>query len=233
MERRTHHRTGIYKVTNIVTGDFYIGASASVYYRISNHIWTFKNGRCGNSKMRNDALIYGYQSFIYETLEFCDPIDRDNREQYFIDLLKPTYNKWMSVKIPKGYKHSEESIVKMTKNNPGIKDKAAFSEKLKAAWFRHRQDGTYVSRMKNIDQTGYKHSEETKVKMSEALKECWKNPDIKKNMLECRKYKTGFKHSDETRLKISNAKKGKILSEETREKMRQSHAKRLNYKLKE
>ena len=173
MERKTHIKPGIYMVKNIVTNDFYIGGTRNIYYRLKNHDWTLKNKRHGNSRMQNDALKHGSSSFSYEVLEFCEIDKLGEREQYFIDILMPTYNKWTSIKIPKGYKHSSESIKKMTKNNGGIKDKIAFIEKLKAAWARRRTLPGYKESIKHLDRTGRKHSEETKLKVGAASKKLW------------------------------------------------------------
>ena len=39
------------------------------------------------------ALIkYGYSNFILEILEYCDVSALLEREQYYLDLLKPAYN---------------------------------------------------------------------------------------------------------------------------------------------
>jgi hypothetical protein len=56
---------------------------------------------------------------------------------------------------------------------------------------------------------GFKHSEETKLKISEAKKG-------NKNLL-------GYKHTDATKLKISLGNKGKIVTEETKKKLSLNH----------
>jgi group I intron endonuclease len=39
------------------------------------------------------ALIkYGYSNFQLDILEYCEPTNCIEREQYYIDLLKPEYN---------------------------------------------------------------------------------------------------------------------------------------------
>jgi group I intron endonuclease len=37
-------------------------------------------------------LKYGYAEFRLEMIEYCEPKDVIQREQYYIDLLKPEYN---------------------------------------------------------------------------------------------------------------------------------------------
>ena len=64
--------------------------------------------------------------------------------------------------------------------------------------------------------------EETKLKISETLKNTYKeNPEILQHLSEVNK---GKKHSEETKRKMSETRKGHIVSEETRKKLRQQHS---------
>ena len=69
---------------------------------------------------------------------------------------------------------------------------------------------------------GYKHSAETKKKISESLKGKKHSEETKRKMSEAHK---GKRHpcSEETKQKISKTKKGYHHSEETRKKMSESH----------
>lgn len=186
MLRKDHIRPGVYMVKNIVTNDFYIGSTKNIYYRVKNHEWTLKNNRHGNSKMQKAALEHGYDSFNYLVLEFCPNSSREIREKYFIDLLKPTYNKWNSVKIPKGYKHSQESVDKMIKNNRGIRNKESFRNKLRESWKIRRQKPSGIETLKMLNRTGIKHSDETKLKIREALIKNWSTQEYREKILKSR-----------------------------------------------
>jgi group I intron endonuclease len=82
------------------------------------------------------------------------------------------------------------------------------------------------------DTSGYKHSDETRKRMSEARKNMSfetrkKISDAKKNMSDETRKKIGEaakgrKHSDEARKKMAKAARGKIVSDETRKKMSES-----------
>ena len=62
----------------------------------------------------NKALIkYGYSNFSIEILEYCEPSLVISREQYYIDLLKPEYNLLKVAGSRLGYKHTEESRLRM------------------------------------------------------------------------------------------------------------------------
>ena len=59
------------------------------------------------------AIIkYGHSNFKLEILEYCDWDKVMNREQYYIDLLKPEYNILTKAGSSFGYKHSEETLDK-------------------------------------------------------------------------------------------------------------------------
>lgn len=65
----------------------------------------------------NKALVkHGYSKFKLDILEYCDPKDVASREQYFLDYLKPEYNILKVAYSSAGYKHSKESLVKISKN---------------------------------------------------------------------------------------------------------------------
>jgi group I intron endonuclease len=58
---------------------------------------------------------YGHSTFKLEILEYCeaDRLIILEREQYYIDLLKPEYNILKIAGSPLGYKHTEESLAKI------------------------------------------------------------------------------------------------------------------------
>jgi len=62
----------------------------------------------------NKALLkFGYSNFQLEILEYCEPTDAIEREQYYINLLNPSYNILKIAGSSFGYKHTEESKVLM------------------------------------------------------------------------------------------------------------------------
>ena len=83
---------GIYKITNTITGDFYIGSSKDVKRRWVHHKIpsTWKNNP--NNPMYLDMLKYGVEKFVFEILEEVEAGSLKETEQKFIEKLKPTYN---------------------------------------------------------------------------------------------------------------------------------------------
>jgi group I intron endonuclease len=58
-------------------------------------------------------LKYGYANFSLEILEYCEPSKCVEREQYYLDLLKPEYNILPTAGSSFGFRHSEESKKKL------------------------------------------------------------------------------------------------------------------------
>jgi len=59
--------------------------------------------------MYRALLLYGYNKFNLEILEYCEINKLVEREQYYINLLKPEYTAGSSL----GYKHSNETLLKL------------------------------------------------------------------------------------------------------------------------
>ena len=80
----------VYKFTNTVTGDFYIG-SQSIKIRYTNRkyqsVWIVIN-----DQLDQDIQKYGLDNFEFEVLAEAEPERLKEVEQEFIEALKPTYN---------------------------------------------------------------------------------------------------------------------------------------------
>ena len=83
---------GIYKITNTVTGDFYIGSSKNVKQRWAHHKCQSVWNRCKSNQMYQDMQKYGVDKFAFEILEEVEVDKMKETEQQFIETLKPTYN---------------------------------------------------------------------------------------------------------------------------------------------
>ena len=86
--------SGVYKITNTVTNDFYIGSSKDVKRRWVEHkrisIWK----RCPNNTMYLDMQKYGIDKFDFQILENVESEKLKETEQEFIEKLQPTYNNY-------------------------------------------------------------------------------------------------------------------------------------------
>ena len=84
--------SGVYKITNTVTGDFYIGSSKNVRSRWVHHKIPSTWKRYPNNPMYLDMQKYGVDKFVFEILEDVEIDYLKESEQKFIDKLQPTYN---------------------------------------------------------------------------------------------------------------------------------------------
>ena len=67
-----------------------------------------------SNRLIDRALLkYGFSNFTLEILEYCNEENILEREQYYMDLLKPEYNIVEIAGSTLGYKHTPESLAKM------------------------------------------------------------------------------------------------------------------------
>ena len=83
---------GVYKITNNITGDFYIGSSKNIERRWTRHKNPSVQAQQPNSRLYKDIAYYGLDNFTFEIIEETDNLK--DREQYWIDQLKPSYNNY-------------------------------------------------------------------------------------------------------------------------------------------
>ncbi len=79
-------------IINLITKEIYIGSSNSIYYRIARHKSMLKTKSHPNNRLQEGWNINGEISFTIQILERCDRNSLLEREQYYMDILKPTYN---------------------------------------------------------------------------------------------------------------------------------------------
>ena len=84
--------SAVYKITNTVTGDFYIGSSKNVKNRWKEHKKPSSWKKSQNSPMYQDMKKYGKDKFELQILAEVEIEHLKEAEQQFIELLKPTYN---------------------------------------------------------------------------------------------------------------------------------------------
>ena len=82
--------SGIYKITNLETNECYIGSSKDVKNRWANHKIPSTWKQHPNSNLYLAFQQYGLDKFKFEIVEETDNLKE--KEQYYIDLLKPIYN---------------------------------------------------------------------------------------------------------------------------------------------
>ena len=154
--------SGIYKIANIKTGDFYIGSAVKFNLRFNRHKFDLKNQKHYNKMLQNIYNKYGLENLSFEVIEIVK--NKDNlifREQYYLDTLYPRYNICKIAGNCLGRKMSEENKKKLAlvnKNNKyRLGHKASKETKIKMS----------ESQKGNKNGLGHKHSTEIRHKISE------------------------------------------------------------------
>ena len=121
--------SGIYKITNTITGDFYIGSSKNIKSRWAHHKIPSTWNKYSNNPMYLDMRKYGVDKFVFELLAEVEESFLKEKEQYFIETLKPTYNdyraKGLDIERYKEYQKSDKRKKYMKEYNKSDKSKEA------------------------------------------------------------------------------------------------------------
>lgn len=184
----------IYAIINILDDKHYVGQAEDRDYRWREHRKQLKGFYHHSILLQRAWCKYGPASFIFVILEVLDDVSKLNdRETHWGKLLEPEYNIAPLGGSMRGYKHTEEARKNMSKAHLGKswhteESKRLVSERMKGnAWNKGRKQspehvearakahrGKIVSAKTKMKQswaiTGFKHSEETKQRMSEAAK---------------------------------------------------------------
>jgi group I intron endonuclease len=118
--KNNKNKSGIYKWTNKITNDIYIGQSIDLAKRFMNY-FNLSYIKNRNTLVISRALIkYGYSNFSLEILEYCDVVYLTEREQHYLDKLHPRYNTLKTAGSSLGHKHTEETKTQNIKSLIGI-----------------------------------------------------------------------------------------------------------------
>ena len=206
-------KCGIYKITNVINGNTYIGSAVNLHRRMRDHRRALVCNRHRNAHLQSSWNKYGADSFTFEVVENCEKELAVEREQFYMDLLKPKYNIAPVAGNSLGVKHTDESKQRMSEAHIGCKH----TEEA-----RKRMSEMKIGELNPNFGKHVLHSEEHKQKISEAhkgmkfTKEHIANIGLSKRG---NTFRRGSKSSDETREKLRLSHLGHVISEETRAKM--------------
>lgn len=192
-------------ITNTVR---YVGKTINLRRRIRDHCT-----RCNKNVTHLNSWLLGLKNNGLKPEVFVvDEVDNDDWifwEQHYISLFKSWGFKLLNMTIGgdnppinkrKGYKHSEESRKRMSASRIGNKNGLG-----KKRSEETRQKLSLALKGKVPHNKGIPHSEETRRKIGLVHKG--------------NKYTLGFKYSDESKKKMSKSRMGIKLSEETKKRM--------------
>lgn len=117
-----HNKPGVYCITNTVNGKKYVGSSANVLKRLGHHCRVLRYKQHHNTHLQAAYNKYGEESFTGNALLYCNESDLLMHEQYYIDTLKPEYNKNPIAGRTAGVKRSLESRLKYSERMRNLSD---------------------------------------------------------------------------------------------------------------
>ena len=84
--------SGLYKITNIENGHFYIGSSENIYKRWRRHRYELTHQRHHSAYLQRAWDKYGENNFTWELLTLVEPPQLFEEEAFWITVLAPAYN---------------------------------------------------------------------------------------------------------------------------------------------
>lgn len=201
--------TGVYKITNTITNDLYIGSSRNVFRRWQEHRKP--------SALDHDGLQlyqafndYGLDNFDFEVIKECDLDNLRRVEQRYISDLHPTYNNGTAFLVSGIFMVTNlmtgETYIESAKHL----DKRMNDIQTKSCWLRRPQFPLYRDLLASSH--GFESSEEFRIESLETCpftelaerKKYWvdeKHPAYnKKGTFDKKKYQKEYqKHSDKAK----------------------------------
>jgi group I intron endonuclease len=186
--------SGVYKILNTVTHDFYIGSAKRLDARWKRHIQCLRTSTHPNIHLQRAWDKYGSKAFLFSVLEFVDDKTRLLEvEQAFFDKEVPTYNICKIAGNTYGRRHPQDILEKIAKSHIGMKASAETRMRMSMARMGHQTSAETREKIA-ASKRGKPRPAYVVEKMSAALKgKC---------------FRFGFKHSEESKRKMSIAKLG-------------------------
>jgi len=117
-------KSGIYRLNNLINRKNYIGSAKcltgrlSVYYSSASLRTRLERG---SSIIYRALLKHDYSNFSLDILEYCEAKLLLEREQYYIDNLKPEYNILKIAGLRLGSKFTEKTLSLLLISSTGCK----------------------------------------------------------------------------------------------------------------
>ena len=117
-------RSGVYTITNTITGKIYVGSSNNIRRRWNVHRYDLRNNKHSNLYLQRTYNKYGVDSLSFEVLVNCSQEFILSEEQYWINMLGTSsssvgYNLCSVAGTTQGFKHSSETKLKMSEARKG------------------------------------------------------------------------------------------------------------------
>lgn len=195
-------KSGIYCIRNIENNKRYIGRTVNLSKRKSEHFWMLNSNRHFNKYLQNAYNLHP-NYFVFEIIEECENELCNEKEIFYISKYQTMdaefgYNLCEGGKTTTGYKFTEETKRKLSEQRKGIKPTQETIEKRKATLKKHMEDDP---------------------EFAERLKE-----QHRKNLLGKPSWNKGRKCPDWMKKYLSEKMKGRYVSEEHKNKLRELYS---------
>jgi group I intron endonuclease len=202
---------GIYKITNKVNGKIYVGSSTNLNRRYYLHLNLLRNNKHFNIHLQSSYNKYNEENFEFSIIEYCTADQLKEKEEYYIkilDCLNEGYNINQFSDRPPSWKGKKHTKETIEKISQGNIGKKLSEKQINGLKERSKGELNPMYGKKYYDIWVEKYGKE----------EADRKMIIRGNNIS--KKGKGRIVSEETKNKISNAHKNKIVSDEVKEKLR-------------
>ena len=141
-------KSGIYMLLNKINGKRYIGSSKNLRARLWEHRSLLRHNKHINQHLQNAWNKYGEINFDYSIIEFCDENIRYEKEQFYVDAIKPEYNiSIVNVEMPDVSLESRQKLSETRKRKMATGEIALTNNK---HIFVYYKDGSFVGEWVSI-----------------------------------------------------------------------------------
>ena len=210
---RSCAKSGIYLIKNMINGKLYIGSTNDLVTRKSSHFCLLARNKHKNPHFQSAFNKYGINNFKYYIIAYCSVDELLEKEDFYMTYFQSGNRKYgYNIEPPLRTTMAEDTKRKISvakKGKPGHIQTEETRKKIAAGMMGQKHA------------LGLKHSEESKKKMSESLRNSGRVycPLSEEQKIKISISRKGIKHSEETKRKMSEAGKGRIFSEEHKRKL--------------
>lgn len=181
-------KSGIYKIKNLVNEKFYIGSSNNVKRRWMEHNKLLRGNKHPNIYLQSAWNKYWEFNFEFSILEYCNLENLIEREQFFLDLLKPHdreigYNLNPTANSNAGYKFSNEFREMRRRIQTGKRPSAETRAKMSTSHTNRKRDpeiGKLISKAKKGKKINRVFTDEEKLIQSIKVKKTKRRQSFEK-----------------------------------------------------
>lgn len=176
----SNSNTGVYRIRNILNGHLYIGSTAEDFAkRWRLHRNSLRKSAHHSFKLQLAWKKYGESAFVFEVVELASADTCLDREQYYIDSLKPEYNVCPIAGSPRGRIVSDATREKrrlrmLGQKNPFYGKHHTADTRKKMSDAQLGRDYSYLVGDKNPIHS-HPHTDELKSIMSESSRSFWES----------------------------------------------------------